>query len=71
MDVNLLIAEGHVHAGRYPLARVWSEAKLCRQRIGDRIATEGLMMKTVIGAALSGKNTAYNALAKRLRRGDK
>lgn len=67
--MSLLLAEGHADARRYPLAMVWSEARIVRRRVNDRISTEAVLMQTAIVAALAGGKHLTEAL-KDLRDGD-
>lgn len=53
MAASLLISEGHQHARRYPLAMLWSEAELVRERVNARIRTETTLMHAVIVSILS------------------
>lgn len=46
---------GHAHARRYPVAVVWSEARIVRQRNATRQKTDKLLMQSVIGSVLSKK----------------
>lgn len=52
--MSLLLSEGHPEAERYPIAVVWSEARLVRQRDVQRIKTEAVVMQGVIASAFGG-----------------
>jgi hypothetical protein len=52
---SLLLSEGHQHARRYPLATLWAEAELVRERVNARIRTESTLMHAVIVSILSSK----------------
>lgn len=54
-DVNFLVEQGHRYAWSYPLATVWSEAWIARQRVNRRIATDAVMMQAVIAQVLAGE----------------
>jgi hypothetical protein len=49
----MLLAEGHSDARCYPIAVVWSEARIVRQRLVDRRRNYALDMQTVIASVLS------------------
>lgn len=49
------MAQGHPHAKKYPLATLWYEAQLARERINGQIATETVMLDAVITSILSPK----------------
>jgi hypothetical protein len=54
-DVNYLLELGHADAGRYPLARVWSEARIARRRRVNHIEIDASVMQGVVGSVLSKK----------------
>ena len=66
--MSLLLAEGHAHAPHYPLAVVWSEVRIVRQRLAFRRRQETSLMQMVIGSVLDSKSG--KRLAKILRRLD-
>lgn len=51
----MLLSEGHTQARRYPLAFLWSEARIARQRINNRAVQDALVMQAVIGTILDKK----------------
>ena len=53
-QVSLLLERGHVHARQYPIAVVWSEARIVRQRDAQQLITEATAMHSAIGAVLAG-----------------
>ena len=63
-DVSLLLSEGHLHARSYPLAVVWSEARIVRERNANRRSRDAVVMQLIVGSVLS-KN-ASKELAKLL-----
>lgn len=69
--VSLLLAEGHVHARRYPLATVGVEADIARRRINNRMVTESTLMQACVGTVLGGREGTrhFNKLIKELNRG--
>ncbi len=69
-QVSLLLAAGHQHARRYPLATVGMEARIVRRRINNQIVTESTLMHACIGAVMNGKAGAkhYSGLIKELNR---
>jgi hypothetical protein len=71
-DVNFLLSEGHRLPNRYPLARVWAEARTARRRIVNRIETDAAIMHAIVGTVLGGKKGAahFKATMKKLRDGD-
>lgn len=54
-DVSFLLAEGHAHAGHYPLWQLQLETELAYQRVNKTLATEAVLTKSAIDAALSEK----------------
>lgn len=66
--MSLLLAEGHAAAQHYPLAVVWSEARLVRQRLAFRRRQETALMQLCIASVFDQK--ASKQLAKLLRRLD-
>lgn len=62
--MSLLLSEGHTEADRYPLAKVWSEVYLARERIRDRISQETVLMHAAMVDVLGGKSTLKNTLEK-------
>lgn len=69
--MNYLLDEGHYNASRYPLARLWTEARSARRRMVNRVETDAVVMQAVIGAALSKKGARHlKALLKKLRDSD-
>ncbi len=69
-DVSLLLANGHAHAQRYPIARVWWEARLARQRDVRRMSTEAALMHACIASVLAGGDELNKALERLERHGD-
>jgi hypothetical protein len=66
--VNYLLESGHVGAARYPLARVWNEARTARRRKVNALETDALLMQATIGSVLSKKGQAeFKRTLKRLR----
>jgi dephospho-CoA kinase len=53
--VSLLLSEGHADARIYPVAVVWSEAKIVRQRHDLRRKRDAAIMQMVIGSQMSKK----------------
>lgn len=49
------MSEGHWEARHYPVAMVWSEARIVRQRRAGRMKTEAALQEQVIAAVLSAK----------------
>ena len=47
------MSEGHRDARMYPVAVVWSEARLFRERIAQRAQTDAVVMQTVIASMFS------------------
>lgn len=65
--MSLLLSEGHVHASRYPLATVWYEAQLVRERVNGRIATETILMHAAMIAVIAPKGAGQKNLDKLLK----
>lgn len=55
MEVSLLLAEGHAHANRYPLAKVWFEARIVRERMNGMLASQIALMHTAMATLVSSK----------------
>lgn len=53
-QVSLLLERGHVHARQYPIAVVWSEARIVRQRDAQRLVAEATAMHSAVSAVLAG-----------------
>lgn len=51
--MSLLLSAGHADATRYPIAVVWSEARIVRQRNASRTKVEAVTMQAVIASILS------------------
>jgi hypothetical protein len=49
----LLLAEGHANAETYPVAVVWSEARLVRQREAKRVSDNAVVMQSTIASLFS------------------
>ncbi|OOH27539.1 hypothetical protein B0B32_00050 [Pseudomonas aeruginosa] len=68
----MLLSEGHADARRYPLAVLWSEARIVRQRHNARAVQDAAVMEAVIGAVISRRKgqTTLNTLLKRILNSD-
>jgi 23S rRNA maturation mini-RNase III len=53
--VSLLLSEGHRDARRYPVAVVWSEANIVRQRNSARRYRDSAITQQVLGTLFSKK----------------
>jgi hypothetical protein len=49
-----LISRGHIHAGRYPLAKLWSEKEIMTRRVNQEIANEAALTKAATAASFHG-----------------
>ena len=67
VSVNLLLSQGHQSARRYPLAMVWYEAQIARERINHLIATEVTLMHSAMVAIMSPKGDGVRSLKKQLK----
>jgi hypothetical protein len=59
-------------ARKYPLAVLWTEVEIARERVNGRIATEAVMIHQAAVAVLSPKGkglTAFNKTLRKLRNG--
>jgi len=65
-DVSLLLSEGHVHAREYPVAHVWNEARIVRQRHHSRRFRDSAVMQLVLSTLFNKK--AGKALHKLLKK---
>lgn len=68
INASLLLAEGHVNARKYPLAMLWNEAELVRERVNARLATEATLLHAVAMAVLTPKGKGVAHLNKTLRK---
>lgn len=66
-DVSLLISEGHSDAMIYPIAKVWNEARIVRQREMDRVSRDALVMQAAMMTVWPGGKKAYSAFKKLLK----
>lgn len=62
------MAEGHAHARKYPLAMLWTEAELARERVNARLATEAVLLQQVAVAVLTPKGKGVKHLNETLRK---
>lgn len=62
------MAEGHPCARKYPLAMLWTEAELARERVNARLATEATLLHQVAIAVLTPKGRGVKHLTKTLRK---
>ena len=53
--MSLLLSEGHSHAREYPIAVVWSESRIVRQRNAMRAKLDTSLMQMVIGSVFDKK----------------
>lgn len=53
--MSLLLSEGHLHARDYPIAVVWSESRIVRQRNAMRVKLDTSLMQMVIGSVFDKK----------------
>ena len=53
--MSLLLSEGHSDARAYPIAMLWSEARIIRQRHAMRRMRDAAVMQMVIGSQFSEK----------------
>lgn len=70
--MSLLLSQGHTQARRYPIAVVWSETRIIRQRESRQRQQEAILVQaavaTAIGQAFGNKDAtkAFNDLLKRM-----
>lgn len=72
-QVSLLLANGHVNASRYPIARVWYEAQLVTERVNNQTLTEVTLLHAAMVAIMSPKGDGVrnlNKLMGKLRNGN-
>lgn len=53
----------------YSIATIWSEFSIVRMREGGRMASESLLMQSMLSAWVSGKGEAYNKQLGKIRNG--
>lgn len=69
--MSLLLSEGHRFARDYPIAVVWSEARIVRQRLAARRKEEAIQMQMVIGSVFDAKaGKALTAFLKKVDESD-
>lgn len=71
--MSLLLSEGHANANKYPIAKVWYEGQLVRERVNARISSEVVLMHAAIVAVASPKGKGvehFKKLLRKLRNGD-
>ena len=51
--MSLLLSEGHRDARLYPVAYVWSETRIIRERHARRAQADAVVMQTVIASLFS------------------
>jgi ribosomal protein S3 len=69
--VSLLLSEGHQYAAHYPLAVVWSEVRIVRQRHANRIKLDAARMQMIIGSVFDKKaSKRLQAMLKKLHEND-
>ncbi len=61
--MSLLVAEGHLWANRYPLARLATEAEIVNKRHRLNRADQMLVDQTVLAAGMGWGHKAKNAFA--------
>lgn len=66
--MSLLLSEGHRDALAYPVAVVWSECRIVRERHAIRAQADAVIMQTVIASMFS--KEGGKALEKLLQRMD-
>lgn len=66
--MNFLVAQGHIHAGRYTLGRLWSEKEITVRRLNVETANRATVDKTAQGAIHGGKkgHELFKGLIKKL-----
>lgn len=50
----MLLSEGHRDAALYPIAKVYSESRIVREREAARVTRDTMLMQSVIVSALDG-----------------
>lgn len=48
--MSLLLSEGHAEARHYPVAVVWSEARIVRERHSDRRHRDSTVTQLILGS---------------------
>lgn len=63
-DASLLIAEGYGYgvANALPLAVLWTEARIVRDRVNSRMATEATLLKAAVVDVIAGSRHLNEAL---------
>lgn len=54
-DVSLLLSEGHAAARRYPVAMVWTEARIVRERHHYRRVRDTALTQLTLGTLFNKK----------------
>ena len=53
--MSLLLSEGHFYARHYPVAVVWSEARIVRQRQSAKTKLDAAVMQMIVSSVFSKK----------------
>lgn len=53
--MSLLLSEGHLHAASYPVAVVWSEVTIVRERAADRRSRDTAVTQLTLATMFSKK----------------
>jgi len=63
-----LIAQGHSHAGRYPLGKLWSEKEITKRRVDNEVANQATVDKASQAAVHGGKegHSLFKSVIRRL-----
>ena len=66
--MNFLVAQGHAHAARYPLGRMWAEMDITRRRVNHEIANVASVDKAAQAAIHGGKkgHSLFQSVIKKL-----
>ena len=67
VSVSLLLSEGHRNAEFYPIAKIWYEAEIVKERVNARISTEVVSLHAAMVAVASPKGKGVAHLEKLLK----
>jgi len=61
------MAEGHAHAARYPIGKLWTETAIVAERINQKIVTEAIVWQSAyVGAKSKKGGKAFQELVEKL-----
>lgn len=65
--MSLLLTEGHTHARKYPLAVLWQESQIARERLNQQVVTNTVLLDAVVTAHMTKGKKGRENLTKLLK----